>query len=84
MKLLSKTFLTLAFLCLAAPAHAYVGPGVAVAFVGYIFGPLIAIAVAVGLVLIWPARWLYKKFKKKPAVAAEGEAAAVASENAEA
>lgn len=54
-----------AVMLLSAPAYAYVGPGVAVAFVGYIFGPIIAIAIAVGLILIWPARWLYKKYKKK-------------------
>ena len=47
------------------PAQAYIGPGVAVAFLGYVFGPIAAIAVALGLVLFWPARWLYKKFKAK-------------------
>jgi hypothetical protein len=57
--------LTAACLFMAGPAHAYIGPGAAVAFAGYVFGPLIAIVVALGLVLIWPARILYKKFKSK-------------------
>lgn len=71
--------LTLFLAMVAVPAHAYVGPGIAVAFVGYLFGPVIAIIVAIGLVLIWPARWLWKKLKKKNA-AAEGISEATVEE----
>lgn len=44
-------------------AHAYIGPGAAVAFLGYAFGPVIAIVVSVGLVLAWIARMIWCRVK---------------------
>lgn len=63
MKLFVSVFM-LSFL-VVAPAYAYIGPGAAVAFVGYIFGPIAAVAVAVAMVLLWPLRILMKKMKAK-------------------
>lgn len=44
----------------AFPAAAYVGPGAGLSVLGALWGLLIAIAVAVGFVLLWPFRRLLK------------------------
>tara|TARA_R110002126_G_scaffold13118_7_gene57254 strand:- start:163231 stop:163416 length:186 start_codon:yes stop_codon:yes gene_type:complete len=44
-------------------AYAYIGPGAAVAFLGYAFGPVIAIVVSVGLVGAWLGRVVWNKMK---------------------
>ena len=47
-------------------AHAYIGPGAAVAFLGYVFGPIAAIVISVGLVFAWIGRMIWKKVKHAP------------------
>ncbi|MCB1783126.1 MAG: hypothetical protein KDI13_03955 [Alphaproteobacteria bacterium] len=54
-----------ACLLLTNPAQAYVGPGAAVVLIGYIFGPIVAVITAVGLVFLWPLYYLWKKIKSK-------------------
>lgn len=44
-------------------ANAYIGPGAAVAFLGYAFGPIIAIVVSIGLVFAWFGRMIWVKVK---------------------
>lgn len=58
------TMLTFILTFSAQSAQAYIGPGAAVAFLGYAFGPVIAIIVSVGLVLAWIGRTVWKKLKK--------------------
>lgn len=50
---------------ISAQANAYVGPGLAVAIVAQIFGGPAAIVIAVLMVLFFPFKWLWKKYKKK-------------------
>ena len=66
MKLCRLTIVT-TFSCLFVinAAQAYIGPGAAVVFLGYIFGPIIAVAVSVGLVVAWLARLVWKKNRRK-------------------
>ena len=61
-----KTLIATALMAsMALPAHAYVGPGLAVAIVAQIFGGPAAIVVTILMVLFFPFRMLYKKLKKK-------------------
>lgn len=48
---------------ISSSAYAYIGPGAAVAFLGYAFGPVIAIVVSVGLIFAWLGRLIWKKVK---------------------
>jgi len=45
------------------PAQAYVGP--AIAFVGYIAGPVVAVIAAVVMLFAWPAWQLFQKIRGK-------------------
>jgi hypothetical protein len=62
-----KQFITtfLIFVAVSWPqiAHAYIGP--AVAFVSYLFGPVVAVIAVVGLILYLPIKALLKKRKQK-------------------
>lgn len=40
----------------AIPAHAYVGPGAGLSLLGALWGLVVAVAAAVGFVLLWPLR----------------------------
>jgi hypothetical protein len=51
--------------CLINTAQAYIGPGAAVVFLGYIFGPVIAVVISVGLVIAWLGRLIWKKKNRK-------------------
>lgn len=44
-------------------AYAYIGP--AIAFVGYLLGPVAAIIALVIMIIAWPARILWKKYRAK-------------------
>jgi hypothetical protein len=57
-------FLILAAVGLAAqPAAAYVGPGAGLSLIGSVVGLLAAIGTALGFVLFWPVRALYRRMK---------------------
>lgn len=63
---MNRTLIIAALLSLMAlPAHAYVGPGLAIAVVAQIFGGPAAIIVTILMVLFFPFKMLYKKLKKK-------------------
>jgi uncharacterized membrane protein len=51
--------------CAINTAQAYIGPGAAVVFLGYIFGPIIAVVVSVGLIFAWIGRLVWKKKSRK-------------------
>ena len=55
----------LLFMIITEPAYAYIGP--AIAFLGYLLGPLVAVIGAIVIILAWPAMSLYKKYKKNKA-----------------
>lgn len=47
------------------PAYAYIGPGLGIAAIWMLLGPLAAILVTVALIAYFPLRYLYKKHKAK-------------------
>ncbi len=62
-----------------APAHAYVGPGAAIGFMGAALGLVVAVVAAVGVVLTWPLRRLRRRAKQNRA-AVLGQAGASGAE----
>lgn len=50
-------------LFLPATAFAYIGPGAGASLAGSLLGVLAAIFVALGIVLFWPLRLVFKKLK---------------------
>ena len=58
--------LSLLLLCMtAAPAGAYVGPGVGLALLGPFFTLIALVAVALGTLLFFPLRRLWKRRKRR-------------------
>ena len=49
----------------AAPAYAYVGPGLGVALAWTLLGPLAALLMLIAMIAYFPARYYYKKHKSK-------------------
>jgi hypothetical protein len=82
----ARIFAMLGAICvlfLPTAASAYIGPGAGASLAGSLFGVLAAIAVAVGVVLFWPLRLIYRKIKgSKPAPADTAEAADTPSTSA--
>jgi len=68
-----------ALLLLLAPglALAYVGPGAGISMHGALWGLIVGVVMAVGVILFWPIRIMLRKAKAKKANAAEISAAAV-------
>jgi Na+/proline symporter len=54
---------SLGALC-SAPALAYIGPGAGITMLGALWGVVIAIALAIGAVLLWPIRILFRRRRK--------------------
>lgn len=74
-------FLGGCFLLGAGPAQAYIGPGIGVAMIWTLLGPLAGIITLIAIVAYYPLRYLYKKHKKKKAL--EEQEAVVAEQGAE-
>lgn len=60
-----KNFILL-FLLVAFPASAYVGPGPGLSMLGSALGLLAAVGFALLVVVAYPLRLLYLKFRKPP------------------
>lgn len=56
------------FLLLAAPAHAYIGPGAGVAVVGSFLVFFLAMLTAVLTLLTWPIRWVVRSVRGRRAL----------------
>jgi hypothetical protein len=56
-------------LILSGPAWAYVGPGAGISLLSSVVGLFVAVGVALGLVLLWPLRALWRR--RARAVSAE-------------
>ena len=61
-----KTLTTIALATLLAvggalPAAAYVGPGAGLSLLGAFWGLLLAVAAALGFVILWPLRRLFRR-----------------------
>jgi cytosine/uracil/thiamine/allantoin permease len=51
------------------PAAAYVGPGAGLSLVGAFWGLLVAVGAALGFVIFWPLRRLFRRSRAKAAPA---------------
>ena len=49
----------------ALPAAAYVGPGAGLSLLGAFWGLLLAVVAAVGFVILWPLRRLFRRSRAK-------------------
>ena len=47
-------------------AFAYIGPGAGITVLGALWGVVVAIALTVGAVVLWPFRVLLRRFRKRP------------------
>lgn len=65
MKMLYGPGLASALILISGPAAAYIGPGSGISLLGGLWGVLVAIVLAVGAVLIWPIRYLFRRLKRK-------------------
>jgi hypothetical protein len=69
--------LVLVLSLLATPALAYIGPGAGISVLGALWGVIVAVVLAIGAVLMWPLRILFRRRRKTirpPDAAAESEA----------
>jgi hypothetical protein len=66
--------LTLFTTFFAGTAAAYVGPGAGITVLGALWGLIIGVVMAIGVILFWPIRMLLRKRKAKQAALAEGAA----------
>ena len=70
-----QILITAAALLTAGTASAYVGPGAGISVLGALWGLIIGVVMAVGVILFWPIRMMLRKRK--------AQAAEAAGENAE-
>lgn len=56
--------LLLLLAAVAMPAHAYIGPGAGISFIGSLFSTLMVFLVAIGAVLFWPVRYLWRRLRR--------------------
>ena len=59
-----RVLLALALLLISVPALAYIGPGAGVSFLGSIWALLIGVVLALGAVLFWPIRYLFRRIRR--------------------
>ena len=57
-------FVALCLLC-ASQAHAYIGPGAGVGFLGSLWAWLVGVVVVLLAILIWPLRWFLRRLRAK-------------------
>ena len=65
-----------AAIALPGSAFAYVGPGAGISVLGALWGLIVGVGMAIGVILFWPIRMMIRKSKAKKAgeeaVAADG------------
>lgn len=63
------------------PALAYVGPGAGISLIGSTLGLLVALATAVGIIILWPLRSLLNKrgLQERPASRSASRSGSVAT-----
>ena len=57
--------LSLFALLISTPAMAYIGPGAGISVLGSLLGIIVTIIVAIGAIIMWPLRKLFRKKKTK-------------------
>jgi len=65
-------------------AFAYVGPGAGVSVLGALWGLIVGVVVALGVVLFFPVRILLRKLKKQPTPEEQAAAKQAAAANSDA
>jgi membrane protein implicated in regulation of membrane protease activity len=85
MRILTTMSVALALvLSVIMPAAAYIGPGAGLSLLGAFWGLLLAVGAALGFVILWPLRRMFRRDRAKeldhPPVGQAGEAVRVASE----
>lgn len=60
--------ITLLLLIISAPAYAYVGPGPGLSMLGSLWTLLVGILLAIFMVIYYPLRLLWKKYKNKTSI----------------
>lgn len=73
--------IALALSLLATPAFAYIGPGAGITVLGALWGVVVAVVLAVAAVILWPLRALFRRRRRKPALATDLEATVSASDS---
>lgn len=59
-----RVLLAMALLVISTPALAYIGPGAGVSFLGSIWALLVGVVLAIGAVLFWPIRYLFRRMRR--------------------
>ena len=49
----------------ALPAMAYIGPGAGVSFLGSLLSTLVVVVLAVGAILFWPVRYMWRRIRRQ-------------------
>jgi hypothetical protein len=70
-RLSGMTTAAIAGVLLPGLAAAYVGPGAGISMLGALWGLIVGVVMALGVILFWPIRILIRKAKAKKAGAAE-------------
>jgi hypothetical protein len=70
---ITKTLVTVATLLASGTAVAYVGPGAGISVLGALWGLIVGIVMAVGVILFWPIRIMLRKRKAAKAAKAASE-----------
>ena len=60
---------------------AYVGPGAGISMLGALWGLIIGVVMAVGVILFWPIRLMIRKMKANKATAEEASAGDATSDH---
>jgi type VI protein secretion system component VasK len=68
--------LVIASLLVPGIALAYVGPGAGISMLGALWGLVVGVVMAVGVILFWPIRMMIRKAKANKAEAAAGDSQA--------
>lgn len=80
-RLSTMTAAAIAGFLLPGLAAAYVGPGAGISMLGALWGLIVGVVMALGVILFWPIRMMIRKAKAKKAGAAETIAEAPAAES---
>lgn len=56
--------LSLMLLLAAGTAHAYIGPGAGISFLGSFFAAIVAVFAAIFAILLWPIRYMIRRFRR--------------------
>lgn len=73
------SFLPLLALLVCKPALAYIGPGAGITLLSAIWGVIVALFLAIGAVLLWPIRILFRRRQNRAAKSASAAADPAAS-----